>query len=77
MNNSIKSYNDAIAQLGCVICRRDTGQIVPADLHHIAEGSSQRSEFMKAPLCKEHHQNGPLSLHGAGVKAFLRMSVKY
>lgn len=77
--SSVDQYNDAIAQIGCVICRRDTGQIVPAELHHVAEGSGKRSEFMKVPLCTEHHRGGN-GLHGAGVKRFLmmcRLSTEY
>jgi len=62
-----------VASLGCVICRRDQGIIVPPDVHHIAQGSGKRSHFMTAGLCKRHHVSSIEGLHGAGVKAFLRM----
>lgn len=61
-----------VAAIGCVICRRDTGQIVPCQVHHIAEGSGPRSDYMTAGLCHDHHQGG-LGVHGLGVRSFLRM----
>ena len=66
-------YKSILADLGCVLCRRDTGEIVQPELHHIAEGSGQRSDWMLAPLCVNHHRIGSTSLHGAGVKRFLIM----
>lgn len=70
---NLKKFMDQTAQIGCVLCRRDTGDRVPAELHHLAEGSGQRSDWLVVPLCPEHHRIGPVSLHGAGVKQFLRM----
>lgn len=73
MNKSLEIYNQALTSIGCVICREETGEIVPAEIHHIAEGSGLRSDWMVAPLCISHHRIGSTSLHGAGVKQFLRM----
>lgn len=61
-----------VAGLGCVICRRDTGERVPCQVHHIAEGSGKTSDFMTAGLCDDHHEGG-IGIHGMGVKAFLRL----
>ncbi len=61
---------DVVASLGCVVCRRDSGVIAPCHVHHIAEGSSKRSDFMVAGLCHYHHVS-PYGLHGMGVRAFL------
>jgi Recombination enhancement, RecA-dependent nuclease len=72
MNNTAKNHMNIVASLGCVICRRDHGVIAPAQVHHVAEGSGQRSHFMTAPLCQLHHL-GELGIHGIGVKAFLRI----
>lgn len=44
-----------VAGLGCVVCRRLGFGYTPAVVHHIAEGSSKRSDFAVAPLCPEHH----------------------
>lgn len=61
-----------VASLGCVLCRRDTGERVPAEVHHVAEGSGQRSDYMTAGLCPNHH-TGVIGIHGVGVKKFLMM----
>jgi hypothetical protein len=45
------AYMGRVAGLGCVICRRLGFGYVPAELHHIAEGSGLRSNFAVAPLC--------------------------
>lgn len=69
----LQRYKSILSDLGCVLCRRDIGEIVPPELHHIAEGSGQRSDWMIAPLCVNHHRIGGSSLHGSGVKRFLSM----
>ena len=67
-----QKHMDKVAQIGCVICRRETGNIVPCHVHHIAEGSGKRSDFMTAGLCPEHHE-GFLGIHGMGSKKWLMM----
>jgi hypothetical protein len=67
-----KRHMDIVASLGCVICRRDLGLRTPPEVHHVAEGSGKRSDFMTAGLCLEHHK-GATGLHGMGPKAFLRL----
>ena len=57
---------------GCVICREITGERVPGHVHHIAEGSGARNDFLVACLCELHHTGG-LGVHGMGVKAFLNL----
>ncbi len=74
MSKAEEQHKNIIANLGCVICRRNNGEIVPCDVHHIAEGSSKRSDFMTAGLCKYHHTLAGTGLHGAGVKKFLMMN---
>lgn len=61
-----------VAAVGCVICREHMGIESPCEVHHVAEGSGQRSDYMTAGLCHEHHQ-GATGLHGMGVKAFCRL----
>lgn len=69
---NVKDFHERVASLGCVICRRrEEHGYVPASVHHIAPGSSKRSEWSVAPLCHEHHQ-GRLGLHGMGSKAFCK-----
>ena len=61
-------YMSKVAEIGCVICRQH-GYHTPAEIHHIAEGSGKRSDYMIAPLCPEHHR-GATGFHG-GTKRFL------
>jgi hypothetical protein len=58
-----------VADIGCVICLEKMGVHTTAEIHHVAEGSEPRSDFMVAPLCPEHHR-GQMGIHGMGVRAF-------
>lgn len=54
-------YLDAIASLGCVVCRNLGHGEAPAAIHHIraGQGASQRaSDYLVIPLCPTHHQHG-------------------
>ena len=61
-----------VASTGCVICREFDGVKVDGQVHHIAEGSGRRDDYMTVCLCEMHH-TGSLGVHGMGVKAFLRL----
>lgn len=65
-------HMDIVAQVGCVICREHYGLHTPTEVHHVAGGSSKRSDFMVAGLCPEHHR-GSTGLHGMGTKAFCKL----
>lgn len=58
-----------VRALGCVVCVRLGWGATPASLHHIAEGSSIRSNFAVAPLCPEHH-TGESGFHTLKEEAF-------
>jgi hypothetical protein len=73
MNKAEQHHVDSVSAIGCVICREFEEIITPCEVHHIGEGSGERSNFMVAGLCEKHHRNGSASLHGAGVKRFLRL----
>jgi hypothetical protein len=72
--NQIEGHHHNLArQLGCVLCRRLFGLFTPTqEMHHVAHGSSKRSEFAIVPLCYEHHQ-GNGGLHGMGVPEFCKL----
>ena len=72
MSKHESAHMSVVAQVGCVLCRRDTGLKVACHVHHIAEGSGERSDYLTAGLCYDHH-NGFMGIHGIGVKHFLRM----
>lgn len=48
---------DRVASLGCVVCRRVYNRYTPAEIHHIAEGTSPRSNFAVAPLCGDQYDD--------------------
>lgn len=72
MSVSAKTHMGIVASVGCVICREYLGCESPAEVHHVAEGSSKRSDYMTVGLCPEHHR-GSSGLHGMGVKAFCNL----
>lgn len=68
-----KRHMDIVARVGCVICREYFGVITPPDVHHVAQGSEDRSPYRTAGLCYEHHK-GATGIHGPkGPKTFLRV----
>ena len=66
------NWNDRIRDLGCVVCRRLDRGYVPAQLHHIAQGSSKRYDHAQVPLCPEHHDpyRTGTGFHGMGTTTF-------
>ena len=69
------AHMERVAAGGCCVCRRVYGRYVPAQIHHIAQGSGRRSDFAVAPLCPEHHdsERSGSGFHGMGTRAFCSM----
>jgi hypothetical protein len=63
-------HMERVASLGCCICRRIGYGYVPAQVHHVAEGSGLRSNWSVVPLCPDHHTGGS-GFHRLG-KQFLK-----
>lgn len=61
-----------VAALPCGVCVRLKLGATPSEVHHVAEGSSKRSDFAVANLCPEHHR-GKSGLHGLGVPRFCKL----
>lgn len=61
MNRSEKAHLDAVAGLGCIVCRNIGHGHTPALVHHINTGgtSLRAPHFLTIPLCPYHHQTGP------------------
>ena len=63
---------DAIAALGCIVCRISNHTITPASIHHMT-GIKYRSTGKKASdehvigLCHHHHQ-GAQGIHTMGMR---------
>lgn len=63
-----KAYMNAVAQLGCLICRQ------PAELHHVRNNTGiglRPSHYNVIPLCHCHHRTNNFghAVHN-GVKTF-------
>ena len=73
-NKSEKAHLNAVANLGCIVCRNERLGQSPAEIHHIrnGQGMSQRaSNYEVIPLCHSHHRTGGygIAFH-AGKKVF-------
>jgi hypothetical protein len=69
-----RKHKDALAALGCVLCRRLYGPHVPGpvELHHMRTKGWGRGDYTTLiPLCREHHQ-GDSGVHGLGTKGFVK-----
>lgn len=62
-----------VAAAGCVIGNRHLDRCGgPVEVHHVAEGSSKRSDFATVGLCREHHQ-GASGFHGLRAERFCKL----
>lgn len=75
MSAASKRHMSAVADLGCMLCRRLGYFGTPAELHHLrtGTGAGRRSPDSDViPLCPIHHRLGNESFHAMGRKAFER-----
>lgn len=50
----------SVAELGCIVCRRQGHGFVPCAVHHIVEGGRRVGHMSTIGLCDPgHHQNSP------------------
>lgn len=72
--NLLARHRTNVAGIGCLMAHRGfaSGCEGVVELHHVAEGSGQRSDWALVPLCEAHHR-GSAGLHGMGPKAFIRL----
>lgn len=74
MTKAEQAHKTALAELGCMVCRRLYGahEPGPVQLHHLRSGGWGKGDYTTLiPLCQEHH-TGDSGLHGMGTKAFTR-----
>lgn len=68
-----KEHMDRVASLGCIVCRNHGFMDMPAEIHHIGNGTmgKRASNFDVIPLCHIHHRTGNngVAVH-AGRKSF-------
>lgn len=74
MSNAAKRYMQRVRESGCIVCKRGNESSLShvVELHHVAKGSSVRSDFAVVALCSEHHR-GSAGFHGMGARAFCRL----
>lgn len=74
MTKDEKRHLSAVAELGCMVCRRMGYEGTPAEIHHkrAGTGAGRRSSHMDVlPLCPQHHR-GSDGIHGLGTKGFAK-----
>ena len=74
MTKDEKKHLNAVAELGCAVCRRMGYEGTPAEIHHKRAGTGagrRSSNMLTIPLCPEHHR-GTTGLHGLGTKGFTK-----
>jgi hypothetical protein len=55
-----KRHMDAVAAIGCIVCKNMGIDDTPACLHHIhGHAFGSRSNWRVAPICPYHHQDAP------------------
>ena len=53
-----REFHDAVAQIGCIACRKD-GRFNPeVSIHHIDGRTKAEAHWKVLPLCAGHHQDG-------------------
>lgn len=62
-------HEDALRQIGCVVCRRLHNIVQPPQLHHIVDGD----DWSQVPLCEKHHDphRTGSGFHGMGAGQFV------
>lgn len=68
-------YLDAVAALGCAVCRRLGYGATPAIVHHQRTGTGmmRATHYRTCPLCPPHHQSSGYGVHDMGREEFAKM----
>lgn len=65
----MSDYLEAVAGLGCVVCRRMGLGYAAAEVHHVESIRDSKSDYATVPLCPDHHR-GPNGVHGLSRRGF-------
>jgi hypothetical protein len=74
MTKAEQAHKAALAELGCMLCRRLFPHLEPGpvNLHHLRTGGWGKGDYTTLiPLCFRHHQ-GEDGIHTLGTKAWER-----
>lgn len=71
MTKAEAAHKSALAELGCMVCRRLGFGVGPVELHHLRAGQGWGKGDYRTliPLCYWHHR-GAEGVHGLGTKRF-------
>ena len=71
MTKAEKAHKEALAGMGCMVCRKTMGIIDgPVELHHLRSGGWGKGDYLTLiPICYEHHR-GAVGIHTLGTKAW-------
>ena len=71
MTKAEKLHKAALADMGCMVCRRVFGiSDGPVELHHLRSGGWGRGDYKTLiPICWPHHR-GDIGIHGMGTRGF-------
>lgn len=59
MTNAQRKFQQAVRELGCIVCRLfDSAQHAPCDIHHMLNGGRRIDEDHVLGLCYGHHRAG-------------------
>lgn len=61
MNASQKKRMARLREIGCIVCRIETGLYVEPEIHHLRDGlgvGQRKNHYRTIPLCPEHHRLG-------------------
>lgn len=73
MTKAERVHLQQVAELGCIVCRRQFEVFSPAEVHHLRAGSGagqRASHFRTIPLCHPHHRTGG---YGVAIHAGQKM----
>ena len=65
----MSDYLEAVASVGCVLCKHLGLGYTPAEVHHVESVRDEMSDYATVPLCQEHHR-GATGVHGLRRRGF-------
>lgn len=65
MKKAEREHLSKVADLGCIICRKNGYYGTPAEIHHIKKGvmSKRSTHYETIPLCPYHHRTSNEAYH--------------
>lgn len=58
MTNAEHAFQDAVRQVGCIVCLTSMNIRSDCDIHHLLSGGRKIGEMDVLGLCDKHHRNG-------------------